>query len=105
MVKIDTIETQPITQENEITIEDVSNNSKSKSSEGDESSANPEDIEQMKGMTPEQKKFVQGLLGKIDRLENTLKRITDGANGLLDSLQGLNAKVEEANKELKLANS
>ena len=105
MVKIDTIETQPIAQENEIKTEDVSNNSKSKSSDADEPSANPEDIEQMKGMTPEQKMYVKGLLGKIDGLENTLKRLTDGANGLLNSLQGLNAKVEEANKELKLANS
>ena len=105
MVKIDTIETQPIGQENGIKIEDVSKNSKSNSSEGDESSSNPEDIEQMKGMTPEQKKFVQGLLGKIDRLENTLKRLTDGANGLLDGLQSLDATCKKANEVLNLANS
>ena len=100
MVKIDTIETQPIAQENEIKTEDVSNNSKSKSSDADEPSANPEDIEQMKGMTPEQKTYVQGLLGKIDRLENTLKRLTDGANGLLDGLQSLDVTCKKANEVL-----
>ena len=105
MVKIDTIETQPIAQENEIKTEDVSNNSKSKSSDADEPSANPEDIEQMKGMTPEQKMYVKGLLGKIDRLENTLKRLTDGANGLLDGLQSLDATCKKANAVLNLANS
>ena len=105
MVKIDTIETQPIGQENGIKIEDVSKNSKSNSSEGDESSANPEDIEQMKGMTPEQKRYVMGLLGKIDSLENLLERVTDSANGLLDRLQSLHATCEKANEVLNLAKS
>ena len=105
MVKIDTIETEPIGQENGIKIEDVSKNSKSNSSEGDESSANPEDIEQMKGMTPEQKRYVMGLREKIDSLENLLERVTDSANGLLDRLQSLYATCEKANEVLNLAKS
>ena len=87
MVKIEVPEapeaTEPIGQENEIKVEYVSNNSKRKSSEGEESNENPssnkkikitdEDIEQMKGMTPEQKRYVEGLLAQIDEVTTKWK--------------------------------
>ena len=87
MVKIEVPEapeaTEPIGQENEIKVEDVSNNSKRKSSEGEESNENPssnkkikitdEDIEQMKGMTPEQKRYVEGLLAQIEEVTTKWK--------------------------------
>ena len=80
MVKIEVPETEQIGQENEI-------NSKRKSSEGDESNENPnsnkkiklteEDLEKMKGMTPDQKKYVEGLLGKIDEYAGYIDLIYD----------------------------
>ena len=84
MVKIEVPEeTEPFVQENEIKIEDISNNSKRKSSEGEESNENQssskkikvtdEDIEQMKGMTPEQKRYVEGLLAQIDEVSTKWK--------------------------------
>ena len=100
MVKIEVPET--IVQENEIKIEDISNNSKRKSYEGDEPNENPnsnkkikmtdEDIEQMKGMTPEQKKYVEGLLDKIDEYAGYLKTLIE-----------MDERLEESKKELKSA--
>ena len=81
MAKIEVTETEQIGQENQI--KDVSNNTIRKSSEGEESNENPssnkkikitdEDIEQMKGMSPEQKKYVEGLLAKIDEVTTKWK--------------------------------
>ena len=84
MVKIEVPEeTEPFVQENEIKIEDISNNSKRKSYEGDEPNENPnsnkkikmteEDLEQMKGMTPEQKRYVEGLLAQIEEVTTKWK--------------------------------
>ena len=81
MAKIEVTETEQIGQENQI--KDVSNNTIRKSSEGEESNENPssnkkikitdEDIEQMKGMSPEQKKYVEGLLAQIDEVTTKWK--------------------------------
>ena len=81
MVKIEVPET--IVQENEIKIEDISNNSKRKSSEGEDSNEDQssnkkikitdEDLNQMKGMTPEQKRYVEGLLVQIDEVTTKWK--------------------------------
>ena len=94
MVKIEVPEQEPIGQENEIKIDDAS--------EGDESNENPspnrkikmteEDLEQMKGMTPEQKKYVEGLLGKIDEYAGYLKTLIE-----------MDERLEESKKELKSA--
>ena len=87
MVKIEVPEapeaTEPIGQENEIKVEDVSNNSKRKSSEGEESNENlssnkkvkitNEDLKHMEGMTLEQKKYVEGLLAQIDEVTTKWK--------------------------------
>ena len=48
MVKIKTLEQEPTVKENEIKVEDVSNNSKRKSSEGEESNENPSSNKKIK---------------------------------------------------------
>ena len=103
MVKIEVPEeTEPFVQENEIKIEDISNNSKRKSSEGEDSNEDQssskkikiteEDLEQMKDMTPQQKKYVEGLLGKIDKYAGYLKALIE-----------MDERLEESKKELKSA--
>ena len=116
MVKIETFEQEPTVKENEIKVEDVSNNSKRKSSEGEESNENPssnkkikmteEDLEQMKGMTPEQKKYVEGLLGKIDEYDFYLNAIIDKIEEkerikkeLLETVQNINNTLQKPNLE------
>ena len=106
MVKIEVPEQEPIGQENEIKIDDAS--------EGDESNENPspnrkikmteEDLEQMKGMTPEQKKYVEGLLGKIDEYAGYLNVICDKVEKLQESKKDFesflqNIKSQKSNLE------
>ena len=108
MVKIEVPEQEPIGQENEIKIDDAS--------EGDESNENPspnrkikmteEDLEQMKGMTPEQKKYVEGLLGKIDEYDFYLNAIIDKIEEkerikkeLLETVQNISNTLQKPNLE------
>ena len=108
MVKIEVPEQEPIGQENEIKIDDAS--------EGDESNENPspnrkikmteEDLEQMKGMTPEQKRYVEGLLGKIDEYDFYLNAIIDKIEEkerikkeLLETVQNINNTLQKPNLE------
>ena len=108
MVKIEVPEQEPIGQENEIKIDDAS--------EGDESNENPspnrkikmteEDLEQMKGMTPEQKRYVEGLLGKIDEYDFYLNAIIDKIEEkerikkeLLETVQNISNTLQKPNLE------
>ena len=75
MVKIEVPETiEPIVQENEIKIEkgDPSSNQKIKLTE--------EDLEQMNGMTPEQRVYVEDILGEIDRISQIFKKMKELIN-------------------------